>query len=75
EALALGIADEIAEDPAAALADAADLTGGLSGQEVAIRRQLLFDATTTSFEDALGAHLAACDRVLRRSAEQSAEAS
>jgi isomerase DpgB len=67
EALALGIVDEIAEDPAAALAAAAELTGGLSGHEVAIRRQLLFDATTTSFEDALGAHLAACDRALRQS--------
>ncbi|MFJ5261740.1 enoyl-CoA-hydratase DpgB [Streptomyces sp. NPDC088387] len=73
-AVQLGIVDEIADDPAAALATAADLIGGLSGQEVAIRRQLLFDAATTSFEDALGAHLAACDRTLRRGAEQGAEA-
>lgn len=66
EALALGIVDEVAEDPAGAVTAAAELVGGLSGKELAIRRQLLFDATTTSFEDALGRHLAACDRALRR---------
>ncbi|MDN0200195.1 enoyl-CoA-hydratase DpgB [Streptomyces sp. S.PNR 29] len=75
EALDLGIVDEIAEDPAAALAAAAEVTRGVSGQELAIRRQLLFDATTTSFEDALGAHLAACDRALRQSTGRTVEAS
>ncbi|MGP3925048.1 enoyl-CoA-hydratase DpgB [Streptomyces sp. 8N616] len=65
EALTLGIADELAYDPAAAVATAAGLVSGLAGKEVAIRRQLLFDASTTSFEDALGPHLAACDRALR----------
>ncbi|MCF3119826.1 enoyl-CoA-hydratase DpgB [Streptomyces silaceus] len=79
EARSLGIVDTVADDPAAAVADAAALTGGLSGKELAIRRQLLFDATTTSFEDALGAHLAACDRALRQPAAtapaQEAEAS
>lgn len=74
-ALDLGIVDEIAEDQAAAAAVTAEPAGGLSGQELAIRRQLLFDAATTSFEDALGAHLAACDRALRRGAERSAETS
>jgi isomerase DpgB len=38
---------------------------GVSGRELAIRRRLLLDATTTSYEDALGAHLAACDRAVR----------
>jgi isomerase DpgB len=65
EALAIGLADELADDPADALAAAAGLVRGLAGKEVAIRRQLLFDASTTSFEDALGTHLAACDRLLR----------
>lgn len=65
EAVRLGIVDELTDDPTAALAAAAELAGGLSGKEVAIRRQLLFDAATTSFEDALGPHLAACDRALR----------
>ena len=31
-----------------------------------MRRQLMLDAATTTFENALGSHLAACDRVLRR---------
>ncbi|ATL32459.1 enoyl-CoA-hydratase DpgB [Streptomyces formicae] len=75
EALALGIADEIVDDPKDVLVAAAELTDGLSGQEVAIRRQLLFDAATTGFEDALGAHLAACDRTLRQGAAKEAAAS
>ncbi|GAB2799204.1 enoyl-CoA-hydratase DpgB [Streptomyces sp. NPDC054796] len=65
EAQGLGIVDELVDDPAKAVAAAAGLVSGLSGKELAIRRQLLFDATTTSFEDALGPHLAACDRALR----------
>ncbi|MFD6397600.1 enoyl-CoA-hydratase DpgB [Nocardia sp. NPDC060249] len=36
------------------------------GSELAIRRRLLLDAVNTRFEDALGAHLAAADRTLRR---------
>ncbi|GAA2728966.1 enoyl-CoA-hydratase DpgB [Actinocorallia aurantiaca] len=42
------------------------LAEGLAGSELAIRRRLLLEAATTSFEEALGAHLAACDRTLRR---------
>ncbi|QEV21551.1 enoyl-CoA-hydratase DpgB [Streptomyces alboniger] len=75
EALALGVVDELADDPAAAATAAADLADGLSGKEIAIRRQLLFDAATTSFEDALGAHLAACDRTLRQGTEEEVAAS
>ncbi|MYZ14396.1 MULTISPECIES: enoyl-CoA-hydratase DpgB [unclassified Streptomyces] len=76
EALALGVVDELTDDPAAAVAAAAALVGDLSGKEIAIRRQLMFDAATTGFEDALGAHLAACDRALRQGAapETAAEA-
>jgi isomerase DpgB len=44
------------------------LTAGVAGEELAIRRQLLLDAGHTRFEDALGSHLAACDRALRRGA-------
>ncbi|MEC4016319.1 enoyl-CoA-hydratase DpgB [Streptomyces sp. H27-D2] len=65
DALALGIADELVGDPAQAVAAAAGLVSGLSGKQLAIQRRLLFDATSTSFEDALGPHLAACDRALR----------
>lgn len=67
DALALRIVDEVTEDPEGALAATAEAIASFSGADLAIRRQLIFDAATTSFEDALGAHLAACDRVLRRS--------
>ncbi|MFG2502276.1 enoyl-CoA-hydratase DpgB [Streptomyces sp. NPDC048441] len=72
EALRLGIVDEIVDEPAAATAAVAGLASGLVGKELAIRRQLLFDAATMSFEDALGPHLAACDRALRGTAQQEA---
>jgi isomerase DpgB len=73
ESLDLGIIDELADDPASSLAAMADLASTLSGSELAIRRQLMFDAATTSFEDALGLHLAACERALRRSQPGPAE--
>ncbi|MFJ6141696.1 enoyl-CoA-hydratase DpgB [Kitasatospora sp. NPDC092286] len=66
EALDLHLVDELADDPAGALAASPELAGVLSSPELAIRRQLMLDATTTSFEEALGSHLAACDRVLRK---------
>jgi isomerase DpgB len=64
-ALALHLIDELAADPASALAGATALVGAFPGSELAIRRQLMLDAPTVSFEDALGGHLAACDRALR----------
>jgi isomerase DpgB len=69
EAHALRLVDEVVDDPAAALAALAGLADGIAGKELAIRRQLVFDAGRTSFEDALGTHLAACDRALRRGAQ------
>jgi len=65
EAVALHLVDEVADDLDAALGAVAELAGSFSGAELAIRRRLMLDANTTSFEDALGAHLAACDRALR----------
>ncbi len=67
-ALALSLVDEISDDPAAALADLAETVDAVDGKEIAIRRQLIFEAGSTTFEDALGAHLAAADRALRREA-------
>ncbi|WP_260478280.1 enoyl-CoA-hydratase DpgB [Nonomuraea sp. WAC 01424] len=64
-ALALNLVDEVSEDPAATLAGLAEAAGALDGTEMAIRRQLMFEAGSTTFEDALGAHLAAADRALR----------
>ncbi|GAA3067586.1 hypothetical protein GCM10017600_20190 [Streptosporangium carneum] len=65
-ALALNLIDEVSEDPAASLAGLTELAGAMDGAELAIRRQLIFEAGSTTFEDALGAHLAAVDRALRR---------
>lgn len=68
EAQAMGIIDEAAGDTALALEKAMAAAGALPGAELAIRRQLVLEAPATSFEDALGVHLAACDRALRRAA-------
>ncbi|TXS41868.1 enoyl-CoA-hydratase DpgB [Streptomyces sp. OR43] len=68
DGLALNLVDEVVDDPAKAVAVAVERSGAVAGTELAIRRQLLLDAPTTSFEEALGVHLAACDRTLRRAA-------
>jgi isomerase DpgB len=65
EALELHLVDELADEPT----EVAELIGGFSGPDLAIRRRLMLDVAATAFEDALGAHLAACDRALRREAE------
>jgi isomerase DpgB len=65
DALRMQLVDELTDDPAAALAAAAEAAASLPGTELAIRRQLILEAPATSFEDALGVHLAACDRALR----------
>ncbi|MEV4557896.1 enoyl-CoA-hydratase DpgB [Kitasatospora sp. NPDC049285] len=65
----LGLVDQIADDPGEALHTAAVLMGRISDRELAIRRRLLLEAAATPYEEALGAHLAACDRELRRLAE------
>ncbi|MFD6451164.1 MULTISPECIES: enoyl-CoA-hydratase DpgB [unclassified Nocardia] len=63
-----GLVDAVIEPGADAdsIAAGAALFGAVSGIEIAIRRRLLLDAPSTRFEDALGAHLAASDRALRR---------
>jgi isomerase DpgB len=66
DALALHLLHEVTGDVPGALAALSARTAAVSGRELAVRRQLIFDAATTSFEDALGVHLAACDRALRR---------
>jgi isomerase DpgB len=65
-AVELGLIDEIATEPTDAVQAATLLLGRVSGADLAVRRQLLLEAPATSFEEAIGAHLAACDRELRR---------
>jgi isomerase DpgB len=62
----------VVDEPGAAVAAIARQAAGITGTELAIRRQLFLDAGHTRFEDALGSHLAACDRTLRREAEEPA---
>jgi isomerase DpgB len=67
EALEIGLVDEVAcAGPSAerALDEAVRLAVGSAGPELAIRRRLLMDASTTEYEDSLGAHLSACSRTL-----------
>jgi isomerase DpgB len=72
DALTLHLVDELADEPASARAVLGERATAVSGTELAIRRQLMSEAATTTFEDALGAHLAACDRMLRRGAVEAA---
>lgn len=68
EAQAMGVVDDVAGDAALALdraMEVAQTAGAAPGAEFAIRRQLMLEAMSAAFEDALGPHLAACDRVLR----------
>jgi len=69
DAARAGLVDEVVDDADTAVQAIARLASGIAGTELAIRRQLLLDAGHTRFEDALGSHLAACDRALRREAE------
>ncbi|AXB42459.1 hypothetical protein A4R43_07895 [Amycolatopsis albispora] len=66
EAAGWGLVDEVGQDLGAAVERVVSTLAPVDGAEFAIRRRLLLDAPTTTFEDALGVHLAACDRVLRR---------
>jgi isomerase DpgB len=66
EALAEQLLDQITDDVPAAVLKASTRAATVDGGELARRRQLMSDAGTTSFEEALGVHLAACDRLLRK---------
>ncbi|WP_431727291.1 enoyl-CoA-hydratase DpgB [Verrucosispora sp. TAA-831] len=65
-AATLGLIDEVTTELDEAVARRTAATRDLVGSELAIRRRLLMEASAVSFEDALGTHLAACDRTLRR---------
>lgn len=66
EAKAIGVIDDVADNATMAIEKAMEMAAAVEGTELAIRRQLMLEALTTTFEDALGVHLAACDRSLRR---------
>ena len=62
----IGLIDEISDDPCAASASFIKSLHPSAVQDWSIRRRLLLEATFTSHQEALGAHLAACDRYARR---------
>ncbi|MFG2169102.1 enoyl-CoA-hydratase DpgB [Micromonospora chersina] len=68
EAMIAGLLDHIVDEPDEVSEQIAGLAAAITGKELAIRRQLMLDAAEHSFEEALGSHLAACDRALRRAA-------
>jgi isomerase DpgB len=63
-ALANALVDVLAEDQFEAVAGLRRKLGSVKDMRVV--RQLLEEASTVGYDDALGAHLAACDRSLRR---------
>ncbi|MFC9650824.1 MULTISPECIES: enoyl-CoA-hydratase DpgB [unclassified Streptomyces] len=65
-ALELGLIDRGADDIEQARTAAAALGTHLADRETALRRQLIAEAATAEYDEALGIHLAACDRELRR---------
>ena len=65
QALEFGLIDEVAEDPGQAADRWVPQLAGARASDVRIRRDLLAEAASTTFENALGSHLAACDRALR----------
>jgi isomerase DpgB len=70
----LSLIDRVSDDIPEAVRTATALIGRISGREMAVRRQLLDEAGTVEYDDALGVHLAACDRELRRLREAGAGA-
>lgn len=66
QALDLGLLDECADDVDDAVAAAMVLLGRIAQPDLAVRRRLLLETPQVGFDEAFGAHLAACDRELRR---------
>jgi len=61
-----GLIDELTDDLLVSSQAFLLTLGSTPTREVSIRRQLLQEAMSTSYEDALGIHLAACESELRR---------
>lgn len=70
----LGLVDEVSDATSEQAEEIARTLRSRSSHEFAVRRRLLAEAPATTFDEALGRHLAACDRELRRSADGAVEA-
>jgi isomerase DpgB len=64
--LRMGLIDVVENQSAGAIDTQIHGMNHPSGEDLAIRRQLLTEALSTPYEEAIGTHLAACDRELRR---------
>jgi isomerase DpgB len=73
QAVAIGLADELTTDISTSVSAARVLLTRQNGAELAVRRQLLQEASSSAYEAALGVHLAACDRELRRLARRAGD--
>ncbi len=62
----LGMVDAVTDDVEAATAAFIKSLAALCTEDLPVRRRLLNEAPALNYDDALGAHLAACDRLLRR---------
>ena len=64
QALAAGLLDQVTDDLWAGVEELA--AGAREVSDLRVVRQLMSEAPSTTYDEALGAHLAACDRFLRR---------
>jgi isomerase DpgB len=69
----LTIVDEVLQNPANVFDRISALLQKAPLEDFAVRRRLMQDSLTTGFDEALGAHLAACDRHFRRSSASNDE--
>jgi isomerase DpgB len=74
QAMESAIVDATVDGMPGALEHVAQLLANSRGSDLAVRRRLMQDSLSTGFDDAFGAHLAACDRALRRGSAPSAAA-
>jgi len=66
QCIELNIIDKIVDNSGDGFDPAAHLLEYVPSDEFAVCRRLMQDSLSTSFDDALGLHMAACDRLLRR---------
>jgi isomerase DpgB len=68
QALRLGLVNSIETDPEQACATFVAGLAHARVQDLSVRRHLLLDSASSTYEDMLGSNMAACDRALRRQA-------
>ena len=73
QAAELGIVDEVTDHVSARAINFVETLAEGTCANIAVRRRLLQEATGSTFENAFGAHLAACDRVMRQMRVQDKE--